>query len=81
MHRRVGGTVNLMELEDDEIFYVLRHPGYHAVSIDLHVGSRLPAGAVNIAVPWPRWKLDDVLARLVPLLLGTAAAVQKALRQ
>ena len=45
LRRRLGETVNLMELEDDEIVYVLRYPGYHAVSVDLHVGSRLPAGS------------------------------------
>jgi IclR family pca regulon transcriptional regulator len=157
LNRRVGETVNLMELEGHEIVYILRYPGHHAVSVDLHVGSRLPAfcsaagrailaaldeaqaqallkaarrtamtpqtitdiprlmdklrearelgyalndqeafvgdisvaaplldadglpvGAVNIAVPWPRWQRDDVLARLVPPLLRTAATIQKA---
>jgi hypothetical protein len=32
-----------MELEGDEIVYVARFPSLHAVSVDLHVGSRLPA--------------------------------------
>lgn len=159
LNRRVGETVNLMELQDLEIVYMLRYPSHHAVSVDLHVGSRLPAycsaagramlsamdeaqalailkasrrtamtphtvtdlpgllakledarvlgyalndqeaflgdisvaaplldrggapvGAVNIAVPWPRWQLNDVLARLVPPLLRTAAAIQKDVR-
>ncbi len=159
LNRRVGETVNLMELQDLEIVYMLRYPSHHAVSVDLHVGSRLPAfcsaagrailaamdpaqalailkasrrtamtphtvtdiprlldkleearalgyalndqeafvgdisvaaplldrdglpvGALNIAVPWPRWALDDVLAKLVPPLRRTAATVQKALR-
>ena len=159
LNRRVGETVNLMELEGREIVYILRYPSQHAVSVDLHVGSRLPvfcsaagrailgamdepqalavlkasrrnamtpttltdiprlldklreagslgyalndqeafvgdisvaaplldsagmpAGAVNIAVPFPRWQVDDVLTKLVPPLLKTAAAIRKALR-
>jgi IclR family pca regulon transcriptional regulator len=159
LNRRTSETVNLMELEGDEIVYVSRFPSLHAVSVDLHVGSRLPAfctaagrailsqidpaealarlkaarrtgmtrftvidlaglrlalqaareqgyalnnqeafigdisvaaplldrlghplGAVNIAVPSPRWQLDDVLARLVPHLLKTAAAINRELR-
>ena len=43
LNRRTGETVNLMELEGDEIVYVARFPSLHAVSVDLHVGSRLPA--------------------------------------
>jgi IclR family pca regulon transcriptional regulator len=159
LNRRTGETVNLMELEGEEIVYVLRYPSLHAVSVDLHVGSRLPAyctaagrailaqfdaaealvrlkaarrtamtrftitdltglkraletvraqgyalndqeaflgdlsvaaplrdpqgrplAAVNIAVPTPRWQLQDVLHKLVPQLLKTAAAVEKDLR-
>jgi PcaR/PcaU/PobR family beta-ketoadipate pathway transcriptional regulator len=159
LNRRTSETVNLMELEGDEIVYVARFPSLHAVSVDLHVGSRLPAfctaagrailsrmepaealarlkaarrtamtpttvtdlpglraaldearekgyalnnqeafvgdisvaaplldprghplGAVNIAVPSPRWRLEDVLARLVPPLLKTAAAIQREIR-
>jgi DNA-binding IclR family transcriptional regulator len=159
LNRRTSETVNLMELEGDEIVYVSRFPSVHAVSVDLHVGSRLPAfctaagrailshmdpaeslarlkaarrtamtrftvtdlpglrkalqvarengyalndqeafvgdisvaaplldrsgqplAAVNIAVPSPRWQVDDVLARLVPHVLKTAAAIGKELR-
>lgn len=159
LNRRTGETVNLMELEGDEIVYVARFASVHAVSVDLHVGSRLPAfctaagrailsrldpaeaqarlksarrsamtartvtdlaglralleraredgyalndqeafvgdisvaaplldthgqpvGAINIAVPSPRWQLNDVLARLVPALLKTAAAVNREIR-
>lgn len=43
LNRRTSETVNLMELEGDEIVYVSRFPSLHAVSVDLHVGSRLPA--------------------------------------
>ena len=154
LNRKTGETVNLMELEGQEIVYVARFPSLHAVSVDLHVGSRLPAfctaagrailarldeevalgvlaaarraalskrtvtdlpglraalakarelgyalndqeafvgdisvaaalvdragepvGAVNIAVPSPRWLLADVLRRLVPQLLRTARAI------
>jgi len=159
LNRRTSETVNLMELEGDEIVYVARWPSLHAVSVDLHVGSRLPAwctaagraifslmdpadalarlkavrrtamtpftvtdlaglratldqarelgyalnnqeafvgdlsvaaplvdrqghplGAVNIAVPTPRWRLEDVLGRLVPQLLKTAAAINREVR-
>lgn len=159
LNRRTGETVNLMELEGHDIVYVARFPSLHAVSVDLHVGSRLPAfctaagrailshmepaeaqallkavrrtamtrftvtdlaglrealdtartlgyalndqeafigdisvaaplldprghplGAVNIAVPSPRWRLEDVLHKLVPQLLKTVAASNKELR-
>jgi DNA-binding IclR family transcriptional regulator len=159
LNRRTGETVNLMELEGEDIVYVARWPSAHAVSVDLHVGSRLPAfctaagramlsrmdpadalarlkaarrtamtqttvtdiaglralleraredgyalndqeafvgdvsvaaplvdaegqpvGAINIAVPTPRWQMQDVLARLVPLLLKTAVAVNREIR-
>jgi IclR family pca regulon transcriptional regulator len=159
LNKRTGETVNLMELEGDEIVYVARFPSMHAVSVDLHVGSRLPAfctaagrailscmeepealavlkgsrrtamtvhtltdldalrralaaarklgyalnnqeafigdlsvaaplldergrpvGAVNIAVPTPRWQLPQVLETLVPQLLRTVQAVNRALR-
>lgn len=43
LNRQTGETVNLMKLEDEEIVYVARFPSLHAVSVDLHVGSRLPA--------------------------------------
>lgn len=43
LNQRCGETVNLMELEGTEIVYVARFPSRHAVSVDLHVGSRLPA--------------------------------------
>ncbi|SDS49729.1 IclR family transcriptional regulator [Bradyrhizobium canariense] len=36
-------TVNLMELEGEEIVYVSRFASVHPVSVNLHVGSRLPA--------------------------------------
>jgi DNA-binding IclR family transcriptional regulator len=159
LNRRTGETVNLMELEGDEIVYVARFPSAHAVSVDLHVGSRLPAfctaagrailsrmeepdalavlkgsrrtamtprtstdldalrralaaarklgyalndqeafigdlsvaaplldargrpvGAVNVAVPTPRWQLPQVLQTLVPQLLRTVQAVNRALQ-
>lgn len=159
LNKRTGETVNLMELEGDEIVYVSRFPSLHAVSVDLHVGSRLPAfctaagrailshmdpaealarlkgarrvamtkrtltdlpglrkalqdarergyalndqeafvgdisvaaplldpsgrplAAVNIAVPSPRWQREEVLTRLVPALLKTAAAIGRDLR-
>jgi IclR family pca regulon transcriptional regulator len=43
LNQRTGETVNLMELEGHEIVYIARFPSRHAVSVDLHVGSRLPA--------------------------------------
>jgi IclR family transcriptional regulator, pca regulon regulatory protein len=36
-------TVNLMELEGEDIVYVSRFTSTHPVSVNLHVGSRLPA--------------------------------------
>jgi len=151
LNRSTGETVNLMEMEGDEIVYVARFPSVHAVSVDLHVGSRLPAfctaagramlarldpaaattrlarmtrkpmtsrtvtdvaelkrrladvrrqgyalndqeafvgdisvaaalvdadgetvGAINIAVPSPRWRVDDVRRKLAPQVVATA---------
>ena len=148
-----------MELEGDDIVYVARWPSIHAISVDLHVGSRLPAyctaagrailsrmkpeealshlkavhrtamteftvthlaglrrlldqareagyalnnqeafigdisvsaplvdsdsrpvAAINIAVPTPRWRLEDVLAELVQPLLKTAASINRDIR-
>lgn len=159
LNRRTGETVNLMELEGHDIVYVARWPSPHAISVDLHVGSRLPAfctaagrailawmtaeeadsllrsarrtamtsrtvtdiaglrqllararevgyalndqeaflgdisvaaplldseghpvAALNIAVPTPRWRLEDVLEQLVPQLLRTAASINRDLR-
>jgi DNA-binding IclR family transcriptional regulator len=40
----------------------------------------LPIGAVNIAVPSPRWRIEDVLSNLVPQLLKTAAAINRGAR-
>lgn len=149
-----GETVNLMELEGHDIVYVARFPSAHAVSVDLHVGSRLPAfctaagrailsrlpeadaiarlstaprramtdrtvtalpglkralaqarregyafndqeafvgdlsvaaalvdragavvGAINIAVPSPRWSSSDVKGELAPLVMSTAREI------
>lgn len=151
LNATTGETVNLMELEGDDIVYVARFPSLHAVSVDLHVGSRLPAfctaagrailarlpeadaaarlagaprkamtahsvtdlaglkraladarklgyalndqeaflgdvsvaaalndrggnvvGAINIAVPSPRWKTEDVRRKLAPQVVATA---------
>ncbi|HEY0294490.1 MAG TPA: IclR family transcriptional regulator [Bordetella sp.] len=43
LNQRCSETVNLMELEGREIVYVSRYPSVHPVSVNLHVGSRLPA--------------------------------------
>ena len=65
LNQRTGETVNLMELEGDEIVYVARFPSRHAVSVDLHVGSRLPAfcTAAGRAI-LARLREDDALAAL-----------------
>lgn len=151
-------TVNLMELEGREIVYVSRYPSIHPVSVNLHVGSRLPAfctaagramlaflparqaqsvldgprqamtphtvtglhelqamleqvrrdgyvinnqeafigdisvaapimngdrevvGAVNIAVPSPRWSLDKAREDLAPQVIDCARAIGRDLR-
>jgi len=38
-----GETVNLTLLSGNEVVYVLRYPSRHAVSVNLQIGSRLPA--------------------------------------
>jgi DNA-binding IclR family transcriptional regulator len=154
LNAATGETVNLMELEGDDIVYVARFPSVHPVSVDLHVGSRLPAfctaagrailarmpeadaatrlaaaprkpmtartvtdlpglkralaearkvgyalndqeafvgdvsvaaaladrggrvvGAINIAVPSPRWTTDDVRRKLAPKVVAAAREI------
>jgi len=36
-------TINLTELDGDEIVYILRFPSRHVVSVNLSIGTRLPA--------------------------------------
>ncbi|MBO4123058.1 IclR family transcriptional regulator [Cupriavidus gilardii] len=65
LNRRTAETVNLMEMEADEIVYVVRFPGFRSVSVDLHVGSRLPihcsaAGRAILA----EMDLDDAMRLL-----------------
>lgn len=42
-NKRCGDTVNLTQLDDTELVYVARFPSHRAVSVDLLVGTRLPA--------------------------------------
>ena len=42
-NRESRETVNLTVLDREDVVYVLRFPSQHAVSVDLAVGSRLPA--------------------------------------
>ncbi|MFC4275373.1 IclR family transcriptional regulator [Achromobacter aloeverae] len=59
-------TVNLMDLEGNEIVYVLRYPSSHPVSVDLHVGSRLPvfcSAAGRAILAWlPEAEAEHLLA-------------------
>jgi IclR family pca regulon transcriptional regulator len=43
LNRICGETVNLSRLEGSEVVIIARFPSLHAVSVDLHIGSRLPA--------------------------------------
>lgn len=43
LNRESGETVNLTRLEGCEVVFIARFPSIHAVSVDLHIGSRLPA--------------------------------------
>lgn len=43
LNRETGETVNLSYLEGADVVYVARYPSPHAVSVDLHIGSRIPA--------------------------------------
>jgi DNA-binding IclR family transcriptional regulator len=42
-NKRCGETINLTKLDDTEVVYVARFPGHRAVSVDLLIGTRLPA--------------------------------------
>lgn len=157
-NRESGETCNLTILDRNEVVYILRFPSRHVVSVDLSVGSRLPAyctapgrailahlpehesdrilensnlekrtqytttaktslrnileqvrnqgfclsnqeafigdisvaapifehtgkvvAAVNIAVPWPRWTVENVERELVPIVKDAARRVTEAL--
>jgi len=60
-------TVNLMKLEGDEIVYVSRFTSPHPVSVNLHVGSRLPAfcsaGGRAILAHLPPEQAQTILAK------------------
>ncbi|MCL4760312.1 MAG: IclR family transcriptional regulator [Burkholderiales bacterium] len=43
LNRETGETINLSFLEGTEVVYVARYSSVHAVNIDLHIGSRIPA--------------------------------------
>jgi DNA-binding IclR family transcriptional regulator len=43
LSRETGETINLSFLEGTDVVYVARYPSAHAVNVDLHVGSRIPA--------------------------------------
>lgn len=154
--RRSEETVNLTELDGADVVYVARIPSRHVVSVDLAIGTRLPAwctapgrailsclpagaadglippdplarptprtakdraavlarvakarrdghavndqetfvgdisvaaavvnragapiGAVNIAVPFPRWTRDRAARDLAPLVVATSAAISR----
>jgi PcaR/PcaU/PobR family beta-ketoadipate pathway transcriptional regulator len=41
--QRYGETINLTQLDDTDVVYVARFPGHRSVSVDLQIGTRLPA--------------------------------------
>ncbi len=43
LNRHCGETVNLTRLEGNEVVIIARFPSVHPVSVDLHIGSRMPA--------------------------------------
>ena len=43
LNQLCGETTNLIKLDGHEIVYMSRFPGRHPVSVNLHIGSRLPA--------------------------------------
>jgi IclR family transcriptional regulator, pca regulon regulatory protein len=51
-----------------------------SIAAPLIGASGIPLGAVNIAVPSPRWKVEDVQKSLAPQLLETAREITSALR-
>jgi IclR family pca regulon transcriptional regulator len=66
-NRRCEETINLTVLDGTDVVYILRFPSKHVVSVNLTVGTRLPAfctapGRVLLA-QMERAKVDHVLAR------------------
>ncbi|WP_454689021.1 IclR family transcriptional regulator [Achromobacter aloeverae] len=82
-------TVNLMDLEGSEIVYVLRYPSTHPVSVDLHVGSRLPvfcSAAGRAILAWlPQAEAERLLAgprkAMTPHTVTDLAALRQILAQ
>lgn len=44
-NRRCGETVNITELLDTEVVFIARVPGQHIISVDIFLGTRVPAYA------------------------------------
>jgi len=66
-NRRCEETINLTILDGTDVVYILRFPSKHVVSVNLAVGTRLPAyctapGRVLLA-PLERTKIDLVFAK------------------
>lgn len=85
LNQQCKETVNLMELESSDIVYVLRYPSFHAVSVDLHVGSRLPvhctaAGRVFMAHMSPE-ELDAIMTLPRPKVTDHTITDESELRQ
>ena len=64
--RRLGYALN-----DQEAFI-----GDISVAVALVDRAAKVVGAINIAVPSPRWKVDDVRRKLAPQVIATARTIR-----
>lgn len=67
LNKAIDSTVNLTELDDTEIIYVVRYPGRRIVTVDVVLGTRRPAfctaGGRAILSTMPDDEILDILRR------------------
>jgi IclR family pca regulon transcriptional regulator len=66
-NKQCGESLNLSELIDTEIVYVARAPGHHVISVDILLGTRMPAYAAaagrTMLAFLPREEAEGILDR------------------
>jgi IclR family pca regulon transcriptional regulator len=78
-------SASLATLDDDEVVYVARVPVRRIMSINVSVGTRVPAHATSmgrVLLAWaPPERVDDVLGRPLPAITPNTVTDVEALRQ
>src|SRR3546814_20396963 len=64
-NRTCEETINLTVLHRGEVVYILRFPSRHVVSVNLHIGSRLPAYCTAPGRAIPAWLAAAAARRII----------------